>query len=107
MVAPAAAPTPLAPPTAAELRFSRLCLVAAFSLTLLWGALYARFAHSALCDEPGHLGVIIHLAEKKPGWPENLTTPPGYHLVALALGGGRPSLTAARLTTTLFGLLAL
>jgi len=92
---------------AADLRFSRLCFIAAFTLTLVWGALYARFGHSALCDEPGHLGVIIHLAEKKPGWPENLTTPPGYHLVALALGGGQPSLTAARLTTTLFGVLAL
>jgi len=65
---------------AADLRFSRLCLIAAFTLTLVWGALYARFGQSALCDEPGHLGVIIHLAEKKPGWPENLTTPPGYHL---------------------------
>lgn len=96
-----------APTPAADLRFSRLCFIAAVTLTLVWGALYARFAHSALCDEPGHLGVIIHLAEQKPGWPENLTTPPGYHLVALALGGGQPSLTAARLTTTLFALLAL
>ncbi len=109
MVAPAPAPTPapLPPPTPAELRFSRACFVAAFALTLLWGALYARYAYSALCDEPGHLGVLIHFAEKKPGWPDNLTTPPGYHLIALALGGGQPSLTAARLTTTLFGLLAL
>ena len=101
----AAAPVP--PPSAAELRFSRLCLAGAFALTFLWGVLYARYAHSALCDEPGHLGVLYHFAEKKPGWPENLTTPPGYHLVALALGGGHPSLTAARLTTTLFAFLAL
>ena len=93
--------------TAAELRFSRACLIAAFALTLVWAALYARFAHSALCDEPGHLGVMFHFAEGKPGWPENLTTPPGYQFVALALGGGRPSLTAARLTTALFAVIAL
>jgi hypothetical protein len=92
---------------AADLRFSRLCLTAAFTLTLVWGALYAGFAHSALCDEPGHVGVMIHFAEKKPGWPDHLTTPPGYHLVALALGGGQPSLTAARVTSTLVALLAL
>lgn len=107
MVAPVSASDPLAPPSAVELRFSRVCFIFAFALTIFWGALYARFAYSALCDEPGHLGVLIHFAEKKPGWPENLTTPPGYHLIALALGGGQPSLTAARLTTTLFGLLAL
>lgn len=89
------------------LRDSRLYLIAAYTLTLLWGVLYAGFAHGALCDEPGHLGVLYHFAEHKPGWPDHLTTPPGYHLIALALGGGQPSLTAARLTSTLFALLGL
>ncbi len=107
MVVFAAAPAPAAPPAAAELRFSRRCFVAAFALTVFWGALYARFAHGPLCDEPGHLGVMIHFAENKPGWPDHLTTPPGYQLVALVLGGGEPSLAAARLTSTLFGVLAL
>lgn len=92
---------------AAELRFSRRCLVAAFGLTLVWGALYTGFAHGPLCDESGHVGVITHFAEDRPGWPSNLTTPPGYQFFALVLGGGQPSLTAARLTSTLFGLLAL
>ena len=88
-------------------RDSRRCLIAAYALTVLWGALYAGFAHGALCDEPGHLGVLTHFAEHKLGWPDHLTTPPGYHLVALALGGGQPSLTAARLTSTLFALVGL
>ena len=88
-------------------RDSRRCLIAAYALTILWGALYAGFAHGALCDEPGHLGVLTHFAEHKLGWPDHLTTPPGYHLVALALGGGQPSLTAARLTSTLFALVGL
>lgn len=92
---------------AAELRFSRRCFAAAFALTLLWGALYAGFAHGPLCDESGHIGVITHFAENRPGWPTHLTTPPGYQFFALVLGGGQPSLTAARLTSTLFGLLAL
>lgn len=92
---------------AAELRFSHRCLVAAFALTLLWGALYAGFAHGPLCDESGHVGVITHFAENRPGWPPSLTTPPGYQFFALVLGGGQPSLAAARLTGTLFGLLAL
>ena len=94
-------------PTQLRLRESRLCLIAAHALTLLWGALYAGFAHGALCDEPGHLGVLYHFAEHKPGWPDHLTTPPGYHLIALALGGGQPSLLAARLTSTLFALVGL
>jgi len=89
------------------LRDSRLCLITAYTLTLFWGVLYTGFAHGALCDEPGHLGVLYHFAEHKLGWPDHLTTPPGYHLVALALGGGQPSLTAARLTSTLFALVGL
>ncbi len=41
--------------TAAEIRSSRICLIAAPALTLISGALYAGFAHSALYDEPGRL----------------------------------------------------
>lgn len=91
--------------TATEVRFSRACLIAAFALTVLWGLIYARFAHSPLCDESGHFSIVYHFAEGRPGLPANLTMPPGYHFVVLALSGEYPSLRRARLTTTLFALL--
>jgi hypothetical protein len=60
-----------------------------------------------LCDEPGHWGIIEHFRDGKPGWPDTLPHPPGYHYAVLALTGGHPSPNAARLVTCLFALGAL
>lgn len=90
-----------------ERRLGRLCLAAAFILTLAWGLSYMTLARRALCDEPGHMGVIYHYAEHKPGWPDNLTTLPGYQLLVVWLSRGHPNDTWARGVTLGFGLIGL
>lgn len=85
----------------------RACLLAAIAVVLAWSAIYQLFTFGPLADEDWHVEVASHFAEKRSGWPEGLTTPPGYHLFVNALGGGDPGYTAARLTSTLFALLAL
>ena len=89
----------------AESRAARTCLAAALALTLAWGLTYLFFAHGDLCDESGHLGVMYHFAEKKPGWPDQLTTLPGYQLLTVWLSGGHPSYTWARAVSLGFALL--
>lgn len=86
---------------------SRACLVAAVGVILAWSILYRTFTFGPLADEDWHVEVARHFAEKKSGWPVGLMTPPGYHLVVNALSGGAPDHSAARLTSTLFALLAL
>lgn len=85
----------------------RWWLLAAFAITLAWGLIYVGFARRALCDEPGHMGVIYHFAEHKPGWPDNLTTPPGYHLAVVLVSGGHPNDRWARGVTVFTALLGL
>lgn len=85
---------------------SQLCLIAAFVLTLLWGAAYIGFARSELCDEPGHVAAAEHFAEGQPGWP-SLPHPPGYHLFVNALSLNQPGITAARATSVVFALISL
>jgi hypothetical protein len=89
-----------------ELRFSRLCLLAAFGLTLLWAGIYIAFARSELCDEPGHVAAAEHYAAGLPGWP-SLPHPPAYHLFVNALSLGHPDIVTARATSTVFALLGL
>lgn len=87
-------------------RLSRLCLIAAFGLTLLWGELYIGFARLEICDEPGHVGAAQHLAEGRPGWP-SLPHLPTYHVFVNAFSLGHPSIVAARATSLVFSLLGL
>ncbi|HEX2852697.1 MAG TPA: hypothetical protein VHO24_05620 [Opitutaceae bacterium] len=87
--------------------FSRACHVAAVAITVLWFCVYSHFRKDGLCDEAGHMGILYHYAEAKAGLPDNLTTPPGYHFVVLALSRGHPNDTWARFTTLLFALLGL
>lgn len=89
----------------AESRAARACVAAALALTLAWGLAYIFFARGDLCDESGHLGVMFHFAEKKPGWPEQLTTPPGYQLLTVWVSRGHPSYTWARAVSLGFALL--
>lgn len=89
-----------------ESRSDRLCLFAAFGLTLLWGSAYIAFARSELCDESGHVSAAQHLAERLPGWP-SLPHPPAYHLFVNALSFNHPVIATARATSVLFALLAL
>lgn len=88
-------------------KLNRACLLTAAAVIVAWSAIYQLFAFGPLADEDWHVGVARHFAEGKPGWPEGLTTPPGYHLFINAVAGGAPDYTAARLTSTLFALLAL
>jgi len=65
---------------------------------------YVNFAQEQLCDEPGHMEAVYHLAQGKPGLPETMPMMPGYHWTVVALGLGQPTLLTARFTSTLFGL---
>jgi hypothetical protein len=87
-------------------QISRLSLIAAFGLTLLWGATYIAFAYGELCDESGHVGAARHLAERQAGWPA-LPHPPGYHVFVNALSLNQPHIGTARLTSVVFALLGL
>ena len=91
-------------------RADRLCLAAAFALTVAWFFAFDRSRPDYLVDESGHLGNIYHLLEGKPGWPEQMTMLPGYHCVVVALWKLHPPfplLTLARLVTCATALLAL
>src|SRR5207244_3229380 len=90
-----------------ESRLDRLCLAAAFGVTIVWFFVYNHFRPDYLVDESGHLGNIYHFLEGKPGWPEQMTMLPGYHFVVTALWQLHPPfrlLTLARLVSTLFSL---
>jgi hypothetical protein len=82
-----------------ELRFHRICLVAAFAVTFLWGAIYIGHGNTGIEDEPGHMGAIEHLARKLPGVPASLPNLPGYHFLVIFLSGGEPTLRSARVVT--------
>lgn len=101
------APFPAAKPANDAPGFHRACYLIAVAVTVLWFGLYAHYRKDGLCDEAGHMGILYHFAEAKPGLPDNLTTPPGYHFVVLALSRGHPNDTWARFTTLLFALLGL
>lgn len=88
-------------------KLNRTCLFAAGAIVVAWSAIYQVFTFGPLADEDWHVGVARHYAERRSGWPEGLTTPPGYHLFVNLFAGGAPNYTAARLTSTLFALVAL
>src|SRR5438874_1488153 len=97
-------------PVARETRTGRLCLAAAYGLTLAWFFVFNHFRPDYLVDESGHLGNIYHFLEHKPGWPEQMTMLPGYHYIVAALWQLHPPvnlLTLARLVSTLTALLGL
>jgi hypothetical protein len=95
------------PASSAAHRFPQTCLVAAFVLTLLWGALYIGYGNAGVVDEPGQVEAAIHFAEKRPGVPELLPYLPGYHFGIILLSPGQPTLTSARLVTLGYALLGL
>ncbi|MEO6568324.1 MAG: hypothetical protein ABIO94_06135 [Opitutaceae bacterium] len=82
-----------------ELRFHRICLTAAFAVTLIWGAVYIGYGNSGIEDEPGQMGVIEHFALRRPGIPESLPNLPGYHFLVIYLSGDAPTLQSARVVT--------
>lgn len=91
-------------------RADRICLVAAFALTLAWFFAFDHFRPDYLVDESGHLSIIYHFLEGKPGWPEHMTMLPGYHYIVVALWKLHPPLkllTLARLIATVTGLVSL
>jgi len=87
-------PIPLPSP-----RLDRWCWATAFGVTTLWFFLYAPSAGAGLCDEPGHLAVLQHFYAKRPGWPDTLPHPPGYHWLVLWLTPGEPTRLGSRLVT--------
>jgi len=90
-----------------EARFQRICLAAAFLVTLAWGAIYIGHGNPGLVDEPGQLEAMRHIAEHRPGVPPALPNLPGYHFLVILLSGGQPTLLSARLVTLGCALLGL
>jgi len=100
---------PVSPPSAvvpfvATPRLNRWCWGLALGLTVLWFWVYAPRVGDGFCDEPGHLGIMRHFHEGRPGWPDTLPHPPGYHYVVLWLTPGAPTPMGARTVTLLFAL---
>ncbi len=95
------------PTTGNELRFHRLCLAAAFMITLAWGFVYIGHGGSGVVDEPGQMEAIYHFAEKRPGIPAALPNLPGYHFLVIILSDGPPTLKSARMVTLGLALLGL
>jgi putative NADPH-quinone reductase len=94
----------------AATRADRLCLVAAFALTFAWFLVFAQFRPDYLVDESGHLSIVYHFLEGKPGWPEHMTMLPGYHYIVVALWKLHPPcslLTLARFVSAITALLTL
>lgn len=98
-------PAELSPAISAQA--NRWCWGLAFGVTLLWFALYAPWVGRGTCDEPGHFEVIQHFVEGRPGWPDLLPYPPGYHYAAIWLSFGAPTYLSARLVTFGFSLVML
>lgn len=91
------------------LRLHRGCWALAIGITLAWVFSFDHFRPDYLVDEPGHLGNIYHILEGKPGWPEQMTMLPGYHLTVAALWQLHPPLkllSLARLVAAAAALLA-
>jgi hypothetical protein len=74
-------------------------------LPLVWQPLYERsMGGEGLCDEPGHMGLIYSIAERRP-LPEETTMLPGYHFLVTALGRYHPTMTLARQVSAGFAIL--
>lgn len=95
------------PPLAVGPGWNAAALAAAVAVTVGWFLAYSRGRREGFCDEAGHMGILYHFAEGKPGLPDNLTMLPGYHFVVLTLTHFHPTDTSARFTTLLFALLGL
>lgn len=102
MSEPAQTDVPYEPTPRENLVFIALAVGSA----VIWTSLYNRVAGLGLCDEPGHWGIIEHFRDGRPGWPDSLPHPPGYHYAVLALTGWHPTPNAARWVTLLFSLVA-
>lgn len=90
-----------------ETRFQRICLAAAFLVTLAWGAIYIGHGNPGVVDEPGQVEAMRHFAEHRPGVPPALPNLPGYHFLVILLTDGQPTLLSARLVTLGCALLGL
>lgn len=97
----------LARPAEKADRFQSILLVAAFVVTLLWGAAYIGQNRSGIMDEGGQADVIKHFVERRPGAPDALPNLPGYHFLVIWLTPGEPTLRSARLVTLGFALAGL